>query len=123
MIDVSKLPPETLEIMKCAGFDLDEPFWDITSEEAFAEGYAAFMGRGPELSPLLDSLRAADVSKIGPKGQDQGDLKIAIAHNEGNVIMDFFGRQVTWIGVPPQTARMLASNLAKHADAVEAEAQ
>jgi hypothetical protein len=122
MICVSKLPPSIIPLLTSAGFDSSEDFWDIKAEDAFAEVVSNFNGGGSELVVLLDSLRAADESKIGPKGQDQGDFHVAFGHAEGNVIVDFFGKQVSWFGMAPQMARDFAANMVKHADLVEEEA-
>ncbi len=48
---------------------------------------------------------------------DEGELRLAVGHNEGNVILDF-GKPVVWVGLPPDTADAIADMLRKHAQAV-----
>lgn len=62
---------------------------------------------------------------LGPTGQfpegklhqsDEGEIKLAIGHKEGKVVIDF-GSQVTWIGFTPNQAEEIAALILKHADA------
>lgn len=59
-----------------------------------------------------------------PRGRlnadDEGGLRIAIGGENGNVVMAF-GKDVAWIGLPPQQAVDLAQQLIKWARAVARE--
>lgn len=50
---------------------------------------------------------------------DDGEIQLAIYHNQGNVIVDF-GTRIKWVGLPPQQAREFANLIIKHADKIEA---
>src|SRR5262247_2169403 len=54
-----------------------------------------------------------------PKGQltpqDEGELKLAIGHHEGKVVVNF-GTAVTWFALDPAQARALAELLRQHSD-------
>jgi hypothetical protein len=52
--------------------------------------------------------------KIDPT--DEGELKIALSHAEGRVLVHF-GKPVAWIGLDKSTAIALATGLLKHAGA------
>ncbi len=63
---------------------------------------------------------------LGPTGRhpqgklnedDEGELRFAVGHDNGNVILDF-GKPVVWVGLPPDTADDIADMLKKHAQAV-----
>lgn len=65
--------------------------------------------------------------RIGPTGRNLkgklcegncGELTMAVAHQDGAVILEF-GTQVAWIGLPPQIARQLAQALIEHATRAE----
>ena len=52
------------------------------------------------------------IPKLGPTKRfpngkihhsDEGEIRMAIGHYEGNVVIDF-GKPTTWIGLPPQQA-------------------
>lgn len=45
---------------------------------------------------------------------DEGELKMAVSREGGNVRLDF-GKQVAWIAMEPATAIQLAQNLLKMA--------
>lgn len=47
---------------------------------------------------------------------DEGEIKLAIGHKGGKVVIDF-GTQVVWIGFTPNQAEEIAQTLLKHADA------
>lgn len=50
---------------------------------------------------------------------DEGELRVAIGHERGNVILDFY-KPVKWIGLPPEQAMGLARLLVHHALAIHA---
>jgi hypothetical protein len=49
---------------------------------------------------------------------DEGKIQIAVHSDTHNVILEF-GALISWMGLPPGTARELAGCLLTHADAVE----
>lgn len=51
---------------------------------------------------------------------DEGELRLAVTAKDGNVIIAF-GTPVTWMGMPPESARTLANSLLKQADKAEKE--
>lgn len=57
-------------------------------------------------------------TKRFPRGKihdsDEGELRLAVSHHEGNVVVNF-GTPVTWIGLPPEQAIALAQGLMEHA--------
>lgn len=64
-------------------------------------------------------------STLGPTGthpagkihaSDEGAIKIAVGHHEGNVVLDF-GTPTKWIGLPPTKALDLARAIRLHAAA------
>lgn len=76
--------------------------------------------------PPNDELRR--MFGLGPTGQfpegklsehDEGEIKIAVGHDKGKVIIDF-GAKVTWLGFTPDQAEDIADALLKHANAVRA---
>lgn len=64
-----------------------------------------------ELGPL-------GATGIYPKGkmspQDEGEIKLAIAHDSTNVLVNF-GKPVAWLGLPPREAIQLAKLIEHHA--------
>ena len=52
------------------------------------------------------------------RGDDEGQVRLAIADSGGKVILDF-GTSVAWIGFNPQDARNLAAALLRHAESAE----
>lgn len=70
-------------------------------------------------------LRAMLLGATGqfPEGKlnkdDEGEIRFVVGHSpEGQVILDF-GKEVKWLGMPPEGARQLAAILLLHADEVE----
>lgn len=70
------------------------------------------------------------MKKIGPTGNypegkisndDEGELRIAVHRTAKDVILSF-GKSISWIGLPPGTARRLAKLLIKNANEVEGKA-
>jgi hypothetical protein len=68
-----------------------------------------------------------DPSGLGPTGNfpegklhdgDEGELKFAVVSAGACVILDF-NKKISWIGMPPSTARLLAETLVQHAEEVE----
>jgi hypothetical protein len=68
-----------------------------------------------------------DDFNLGPTGafpdgqihpEDEGELRMALGHDQGNVVLDF-GKPVRWLAFPPANARQLAAMLIKHAHAVD----
>lgn len=64
-----------------------------------------------------------DIPKLGPTGQfpdgkltpsDKGEIRIAIANSDGNVILDL-GPTMGWIAFDPSQAFDLARTIRKHA--------
>ena len=59
-----------------------------------------------------------------PKGklieEDEGELRLAVGHKEGNVIVDF-GKPVAWFALPPDAAMNLAEKLMDHAIIIQKE--
>lgn len=62
--------------------------------------------------------------RLGPTGEfpdgkirrdDEGQIRLAITHREGNVIIAF-GSPVAWIGFDPEQARQIAALLIEHAE-------
>ena len=57
-----------------------------------------------------------------PEGQlnsnDEGEIRIAVGHQDGKVIIDF-GKPTAWIGFTSEQARLLAKSLVDHADHVD----
>lgn len=51
--------------------------------------------------------------------QDDGQLAVAIGHERGNVVLNFY-KPVKWIGMPPEQALGLARLLVTHAEAIRA---
>lgn len=49
---------------------------------------------------------------------DEGELTMAIGAENG-VVMLHFGKEVAWLGLPPDNARELAALLIKQADQIE----
>lgn len=72
---------------------------------------------------LKDATRKMDLGATGkyPLGklteQDEGELRLAISHMEGKVILSF-GKPVAWIGFTPEQADEIATFLQEHAAAV-----
>lgn len=68
--------------------------------------------------------RAPQLGPTGrfPKGKldstDEGELRFAVAHRDGKVIVDF-GSPVVWIGLDASDARQLAEILLRHAALAE----
>lgn len=65
--------------------------------------------------------------KPGPTGKfpegkisddDEGELVMAVGHEEGNVIVKL-GIAVTWFGLPPPEARAFAAAIIAHAEEIE----
>ena len=65
--------------------------------------------------------------KVGPTGQfpegklnedDEGEIRIAIGHQDGKVVIDF-GKPVAWLGFTPSQARGIAETLINHADRLD----
>ena len=63
------------------------------------------------------------MSKKYPHGKltedDEGALDLAILTHEGNVVIDFGGKPVTWIGFPPDQARQMGQSLIDKANEIE----
>ena len=58
--------------------------------------------------------------RVGP--EDDGDLAIAIGkHPKEELVMIDFGKQVSFIGMPPQQAIDLAMMIVKHAKSIATE--
>jgi hypothetical protein len=61
-------------------------------------------------------------TNVFPRGKftadDEGELRLAVAHKDGTVIIDF-GKEVAWLGFDPATARALAALIISHADLIE----
>ena len=49
---------------------------------------------------------------------DEGELAMAISHEDGNVVLNF-NKPVAWIGMPPEQAMGLAELLIEHARALK----
>jgi hypothetical protein len=63
--------------------------------------------------------------KLGATGQfpegkiteeDEGEIRIAIGHQPGKVIMDFGEKPIKWIGFNPVQTRQIAILLIEHAN-------
>jgi len=54
--------------------------------------------------------------ELGPG--DEGELSFGITADQGNVIL-IFGKQVEWLGMPPDVARALAEKLIEKADEID----
>jgi hypothetical protein len=49
---------------------------------------------------------------------DEGEIRLAVGHQDGKVIIDF-GKPVAWLGCNSEQARLLAQSLIEHADWVD----
>lgn len=67
-----------------------------------------------------------DVSALGPTQKfphgklvpaDEGEIRFAVAHAAGKVIIDF-GKPTAWLGMQPEQAIALAEAIKRHANAV-----
>jgi hypothetical protein len=54
-----------------------------------------------------------------PQGQlgpdDEGELRIGIAHDSKGTVLINFGKEVSWLGMPPPVAIEFAKQILKHA--------
>lgn len=70
---------------------------------------------------LLPELKLGATGKF-PQGKlredDEGEIRIAIGHQDGKVIMNF-GKQTVWIGFDSRQARQVAASLIEHAEFIE----
>ena len=59
---------------------------------------------------------------LDPQGQppDEGDIKIAMYTEKGNVIIDF-GKDVKWLGLPPAQAMEFAGLIVRRVKEIENE--
>ena len=71
----------------------------------------------------------SDEQRPGPTGdfpdgklnkQDEGGLNMAIKTQNGRVVVDF-GKQLSWLAMPPEIARGFANLLLRAAEGVEKE--
>jgi hypothetical protein len=81
-----------------------------------------------ELSATNEKMRQLFVDagiKLGATGEhpegklkddDDGEIRIAIGHTPGKVVMDFGEKPIKWIGFNPVQARQIAMTLMEHAD-------
>lgn len=87
----------------------------------------ANQGPPPEFPELLNHLdKMHELRKqLGATGQfpegkltpqDEGEIKIAIYHQPGKVVIDFGDKPIKWIGFSPVQARQIAMMLMEHAD-------
>lgn len=65
-------------------------------------------------SPLIGSTGMHPEGKLTEA--DEGSIQFAIGVQDGKVVLDF-GTPVTWLGMPPQDALMLAESLIQKARA------
>ena len=65
------------------------------------------------------------IKNLGATGQhpegklnenDEGEIKIAIGHLPGKVVLDFGDKPIKWIGFNPVQARQIAMTLLEYAD-------
>lgn len=76
-----------------------------------------------ESTPNPESIRRLnEMFKLGATGnfpqgkiteRDEGELKLAVGHSPGKVIITF-GKEVAWIGFTPQQAKDIAASLLEH---------
>jgi hypothetical protein len=60
--------------------------------------------------------------KINPS--DEGELSFGIgADQKNNVVVLVFGKEVKWMGMPPDVARQMAAKLVEKADELKGEAK
>ena len=66
----------------------------------------------------------ADANDLGPTGKfpngkltphDEGEIKVAITHHAGKVVIEF-GTSVQWFGMTPEQAVDIGKALCHHAD-------
>ena len=89
-----------------------------------------FDGRWPTTQEMMsfrpwnervDQSQGAGATGIYPQGKmrsdDEGEIKLAIAHDANNVLVNF-GKPVAWLGLPPKEALQLADLLETHARAL-----
>lgn len=67
-------------------------------------------------TPRLGATGEFPQGKLVP--EDEGELQLAIAEVEGRVVINF-GKPISWIGMRPEEARMLANMLLLKASAAE----
>jgi len=48
---------------------------------------------------------------------DRGEIRFAVRHSSGKVVLDFGPKPVTWVGMTPEQAETLAEVLRQHAAA------
>ena len=74
------------------------------------------------IGPIEDRLKF----KLGATGRfpegkltstDEGEIRIAIGHTGGKVVIDF-GKPTAWIGFTPAQARQIANDILKHAEEI-----
>ena len=56
---------------------------------------------------------------LGP--QDEGELQFGVSHDSKGLVHINFGKDVSWLALPPETAINLARLLLKHAGAKKVE--
>lgn len=71
----------------------------------------------PESIKRLNEMFGLGATGNFPKGKiterDEGEIKLAIGHAPGKVIISF-GKEVAWIGFTPEQARDIARTLLEH---------
>lgn len=86
-----------------------------------------FDGRFPTTQEMLSfkpwNKRNGQAQSLGATGlypdgalnqSDEGELRLAIAHDQNNVLINF-GKPVAWFGLPPKQALALADMIKQHA--------
>lgn len=101
-------------------FDLDDP---TEERNKVLAAFLNLMHRIPGLEekkiiipPKLGATGEFPQGKISPA--DEGELKLAITHDQGNVIINF-GKAIVWFGMPPKEARQFGMLVIGHASEIE----
>jgi hypothetical protein len=79
------------------------------SSEGLPPEFRAFFGK---TVPGLGATGQFPLGKI--TDNDEGELRMAVTHHEGKVVIDF-GKPTAWIGFTPEQADDIADLLRKHA--------
>lgn len=68
-------------------------------------------------SPVMEKLGATGNHPDGKLTEDdEGEIRLAIGHTPGKVIIDFGDKPIKWIGFNTTQARQIAMTLIEHAD-------
>lgn len=84
-------------------------------------GHGLPIGLPEEMSRVIRDERLGATGEF-PEGKlgvtDEGELKLAVSHDKGVVVVAF-GKEVSWIGFSPEQARSLAALFLEHAESLD----